>query len=152
MHNVPIESDREWLDVKVYPRLLPVESGCWEWQGGRTPDGYGKVSRRMKTLLVHRVVYADHHGPIPEGMQIDHLCGNQPCSNPEHLEAVTPRTNSQRWVDRPESKKTHCKHGHPFDDENTRLRQGKWRVCVACQKRRGREQTLRAQAKREVIK
>ena len=60
-------------------------TGCIEWTGRRDSNGYG----RLGGAWAHRQVYEQHHGPIPARMEIDHLCSNPPCVNPEHLEAVT---------------------------------------------------------------
>lgn len=107
---------------------------CWEWGGTRDRDGYGMITWKGKTRQAHRVSYEEHHGmPIPEGLQIDHLCRNQPCVNPKHLEAVTPRTNALRSnsVSGINARKTHCFAGHPYDETNT-YRYGNQRRCRAC--------------------
>lgn len=78
-------------------------------------------------------------GPIPEGMQVDHLCHNKACANPQHLEVVTPRVNTQRahgdglikQYRNGNSDKTHCKRGHPLSGDNLRqLKNG--RACRKC--------------------
>jgi hypothetical protein len=68
--------------------------GCWEWTGNRTGDGYGRLAGRQG--LAHRLSYEYHLGPIPDGLEIDHLCRNRGCGNPAHMEAVTHRVNCQR--------------------------------------------------------
>ena len=111
----------------------PVES-CWEWPGARTARGYGTIYNGNKNVLVHRFAYENMIGPIPHGLTIDHLCRNKPCCNPAHLEVVTQRENLRRgmgWSGL-NARKTHCVHGHLFDDQNTyRLKNG-WRACRAC--------------------
>lgn len=109
----------EW--VKIDP-----ETGCWNWQGGSTNDGYGLLgSGRDKNRLAHRRSYGMFIGPIPEGLQIDHLCKRRSCCNPAHLEAVTTRENMRRIT------KTHCKRGHPLSGDNLKLVK-KGRSCRAC--------------------
>jgi hypothetical protein len=77
---------------------LVDENGCWIWQMCRNNRGYGlKWDREARRLMMaHRCYYEHARGPIPEGMQIDHLCNVKACVNVAHLEAVTPQVNSQR--------------------------------------------------------
>jgi hypothetical protein len=73
---------------------------CWQWMRAKTPRGYGTISLRIDGtqmwMPAHRHYYELHKGPIPEGYQIDHLCRNHSCVNPEHLEAVTQAENMRR--------------------------------------------------------
>ena len=72
------------------------EGGCWLWT--RTCDrlGYGRMQFPGKLVLAHRASYEAHVGPIPEGLELDHLCMNPPCVNPDHLEPVTHQENMRR--------------------------------------------------------
>lgn len=76
----------------------PMETPCWVWNKVKTPKGYGQTFKEGTTirLYAHRVFYERAKGPIPKGMQIDHLCRNTSCVNPEHLEVVTAAVNIQR--------------------------------------------------------
>lgn len=107
---------------------------CWIWTGARSTNGYGNWRGR----LVHRLAYELLVGPIPDGLTIDHLCRVRNCVNPDHLDPVTLAVNLSRspmhWKNG-QSNKTHCRHGHPFDETNTRLYQGE-RICRTCSSER----------------
>jgi hypothetical protein len=82
-------------------RFIPEDRGfktmCWIWQLKRAPrTGYGVVRVNGQDLMAHRLEYERANGPIPEGMQIDHLCRVRECVNPDHLEPVTPQENTRR--------------------------------------------------------
>src|SRR4030095_828263 len=96
--------------------IVDPETSCWIWTRSKVKGGYGKVSFEGKRHLTHRLTYEHFKGPIPQGLEPDHLCRNRACGNPDHLEPVTHRVNSLRGVG-PSAKcavQTHCKHGHPF--------------------------------------
>lgn len=135
---------------RIMRRITVTESGCWEYPCRRR-DGYGVLGegpRGGKTLRAHRVTYERMVGPIPDGMQIDHLCRNRGCCNPQHLEVVTPAENTRRGYAFRETK-THCIHGHEFTPDNTVTNQRGARVCVTCQREAVRQSERRAY---EVIK
>ena len=75
------------------------ETGCWIWTGARGKHGYGMIKFGGKSVMAHRHVYEQVVGPIPDGLIIDHLCNVKICVNPEHLEPVTQKTNTQRAWD-----------------------------------------------------
>lgn len=109
---------------------------CWEWTAHRTKNGYGRVSFRGKSLVAHRVAYELLVGPIPKGMQVDHLCRNRGCVNPDHLEPVTPRENAIRAFS-PAGIAVRtgvCQRGHSMDDAyRTKRADGKVvRRCRPC--------------------
>jgi hypothetical protein len=85
-------------------RLSPVEyveedrgyvTPCWTWQRG-TARGYGVAVVNRKTIRAHRLYYIRANGPVPAGLDLDHLCRNRRCVNPDHLEPVTRAVNAQR--------------------------------------------------------
>lgn len=110
---------------------------CWNWERHISPEGYGRVYVNKRMMLVHRYTYTIDKGPIPEGLDIDHLCRNRACYNPNHLEAVTRSVNLSRspLMGRAQSAKTHCPHGHEYSEENTTHRNGR-RHCRSCAKSR----------------
>lgn len=76
---------------------VSVIDGCWVWGGARNNKGYGVVTNgRGGSMLAHRKAYEAIRGEIPAGFEIDHLCENEPCVNPDHLEAVTPEEHRRR--------------------------------------------------------
>lgn len=79
-----------------HPYQVNEETGCWEWMWCISSCGYGALKRDGRVLKAHRVYYERHKGPIPDGLQIDHLCRNRRCVNPAHLEAVTKTENLRR--------------------------------------------------------
>ena len=129
--------ERFWDKVEPCPM-----SGCWHWTAAGTGNGYGQIFFDGKVRMAHRVSYEVLVSPIPDGLQIDHLCRNRGCCNPTHLEPVTPRENTMR-SDSPrlarerQLSKTHCPRGHEYDEENTRIYRGK-RNCRACDRERWR--------------
>lgn len=117
-----------------------ADNGCLEWIGNIDRYGYGQFhpgGRKTKNKGAHRWAHEHFKGPIPDGFQIDHLCRNRKCVNPDHLEAVTPRENVLRSLNPPSmnAKKTHCINGHPFREENT-ARRGNRRICITCRRKR----------------
>jgi len=118
---------------------------CWPYRGYLNPDGYGNTHG----VGTHRRVYEALIGPIPAGLQLDHLCRNRACYNPSHLEPVTQQENLRRGltgkINHHNAGKTHCPHGHTYDEANTcntRTQSGgPRRVCRACMREAARKRT-----------
>lgn len=112
---------------------LDKSGECWIWTGAKRQAGYGVIGLpRHGVGSVHRVSYELHNGPIPEGLHLDHLCGNRLCANPEHLEAVTQAENNRRAAAVRVANQTKCKRGHEFTEENTMRQHGGQRLCRTC--------------------
>jgi hypothetical protein len=133
------------VDVEQRWRRRVVEDGtCLVYPTSQNKAGYAAMNTgggRGQTVSVHRWAYEHFVGPIPEGLEIDHLCRNTACCLPSHMEPVTHAENMARRVAQTHwsRRKTHCKWGHEFTSENTLLLPGNRRVCRECAARRTRE-------------
>lgn len=146
-------SDRFWAKVA---EPFDVHNNCWEWQGW-IAHGYGRFypdnpAKPGRFTYAHRWSYQFFNGPIPDDLELDHLCRNKRCVNPSHLEAVPHAINMARSpLGAPEQHraKTHCKHGHPFSGENLYVpptrRQRCCRECVRLSRARYIERKKRCQ-------
>lgn len=121
------------MEERFWEKVQKTE-GCWLWTGAINTNGYPALTEpghRGRQVRAHRYAYELLVGPIPEGMQIDHLCEVKRCVNPQHLEPVTAEVNSMRY----RGKKTHCKHGHPLDGWRRLCVHGEYKVrryCTTC--------------------
>lgn len=140
--------------------LVDKTGSCWLWLGQRSRAGYGRVAPGLAgTLYAHRAAYILTRGPIPDGMDLDHICHSsslcrgrrcphRACVNPAHLEPVTHYVNMRRGK---QANQTHCKHGHELAGDNLVIRQrnnGKghmYRQCRACLRRRANQKQEAAQ-------
>lgn len=126
------ESDmrRFWAKVAIDP------AGHLLWTANKGNGGYGLFRVGSRNLLAHRFSYEALVGPIPDGLQIDHLCRIRACVAPDCLEPVTPRENTLRGNTSAAANaaKTHCLNGHPFDEQNTRIDSHGKRQCRECQR------------------
>lgn len=131
------------MTIDAFAKHTDKNSGgsCWVWTGAKFVSGYGMMVVNYKYLRAHRWAYEYFVGPIPNGLELDHLCRNKLCVNPDHLEAVTHKVNMERSVHpmgpRPKPVSS-CKRGHEFNAENTDYRPtstgGVSRNCRICQK------------------
>lgn len=132
-HGTPTPAPRT-AEQRFRDKYVIADSGCWEWTAYRDSHGYGEFGSDGKTHRAHRFGYELARGPIPEGLELDHLCRNPSCVNPDHLEPVTHTENMHRgngWSGL-NIRKEQCPNGHPYDSENTHLDRYGHRRCRAC--------------------
>lgn len=122
---------------------LDEETGCWNWRGCRTTYGYGVTHYLGQKIYAHRLsAHLWLRMPLDSDKFVCHSCDNPPCFNPKHLFIGTASDNLRDAVNKGRNysaKKTHCKWGHAFTEENT-LRWGNSRQCRTCARRRASEQ------------
>lgn len=133
----PAPSDRNFI-AKInkdgpVPAHMPDRGPCWLWKGAKHNwKGYGRVTINRRRYLAHRYAYHLWVGGLIDGLEIDHLCRNTRCVNPQHLEQVTPEEHTRRTDPSAYQRNiTHCPAGHAYTPENTRMR-GTSRHCRAC--------------------
>ncbi len=135
------------LSERFWPKVLRQPDGCWRWIGFVYKEGYGRIrssgGRSGESLYAHRVSYEMAHEPIPDGLELDHLCRNRWCVSRAHLEAVTHSENVRRG--QAPTMLLHlrqvCANGHSQTEENAyRSPKGKG-YCRIC--RRARRQRKR---------
>lgn len=129
---LPGPKERFWAKVRIAD-----DDECWEWTASVCDEGYGRFNANdieLPSTLAHRIAWTWLVGPIPDGLTLDHLCRNTSCVNPNHLEPVTASENSRRAI--PWNRgKTHCVHGHEFDEANTYVCRNGRRACRTCRDR-----------------
>ena len=121
-------------DERFWPKV-DAFGDCWEWTAGKNKYGYGLFRFKNRSYLAHRFAYETLVGDIPEGEELDHLCRNRACCNPDHLQAVTRRVNVLRGFATSglNARKTRCPQGHAYDEANTYIsKTNGGRQCRAC--------------------
>ncbi len=101
-------------------RIVIADSGCWEWQGGGTPLGYGHIIIGSKRMITHRFSYEHYLKPIPEGLHLLHHCDNPPCCNPLHLYPGTDADNARDKVSRERQPRGEAHYNAKLTDEKVR--------------------------------
>lgn len=122
-------------DLRRFHAKVVVEaSGCWRWTANTLPNGYGRFWLNGEKRYAHRAAYEMFVGPIPPGLQVDHLCRSRRCVNPAHLEAVSQRVNILRGESPYARRKRQdsCLRGHPFTEANTYVKPNGTRRCKEC--------------------
>lgn len=136
------------LRSELFWKKVDTSGICWEWTAAKVA-GYGRFAVTSvqrgpgRFAAAHRYAWEQLVGPIPAGLQLDHLCRNHSCVNPDHLEPVTIRENLLRGstVTRRNAAKTHCPRDHELTGDNlmpSRLARGE-RECLTCSRDKVRE-------------
>lgn len=160
------KNDGTFVPLIRHPRQSPFEKamsrvdkqpdGCWLYTGALMADGYARVKDTSTdhALLVHRVVYEQLVGPIPDGLVLDHLCRVRNCVNPKHLEPVTGAENIRRGVRARLGERTRCAEGHELTPENTAFQRRPTQsgvtmtpLCRTCKNAYERDRQRRLRAK-----
>lgn len=116
--------------VAAWWSKVDVSEGCWNWLGTISDRGYGYFWTGERDVRAHRFGFELLVGAIPDGRELDHLCRNRACVNPDHLEAVTHEENMRRAA-------TVCRQGHPLVPGNVyRYPKSGARRCCQCSGRR----------------
>ncbi len=126
-------------DGTIYQRFwkkVRMEDDCWIWTAATTgKNNYGRIKYEGRYQLAHRVAWMLFVGPIMED-EVDHLCQQTLCVNPDHLQPVPHKENQRRRAER----RTHCKYGHKYPPL-----QGSRNHCKICKARINREHNARRQ-------
>ena len=131
---------RFWDKVTTSKTNFYEGTPCLEWTACTDIDGYGRFQLNGKSERAHRLSYEDKYGTIPKGLVINHMCRNRACQNrDEHLEVITRSENIQKGLagfvaGLRNRLKTHCKQGHEFSKNNTRITPKGHCECKICKR------------------
>lgn len=142
------------VPARFTAKITVNDAGCWVWTAAVTKYGYGAFNSGPETVAAHIYAYVNTIGPVPAGLELDHLCHNRDatcpggiaclhrrCCNPEHLEPVTHLENVRRSprngvgiakAQESVRARTHCPQRHPYDDVNTGRTKAGHRYCKEC--------------------
>jgi hypothetical protein len=116
-------------EKKRMKRWFVAAGGCWIWTGSiNRKTGYGCVHARGERLA-HRLFWVERNGPIPEELEVDHVCRNRACVNVDHMRLVTHKENMENGRN---ALVVACPNGHPYSGENLAMNGRGHRVCVTC--------------------
>lgn len=145
------DARRYWPKVRI-----GAMDECWPWLGAKKSAGHGYFRRyrpKIKDYQAHRISYTFWVGPISPDLELHHSCENPECVNPTHLVPLTKSEHSKigNSIQAKNARKTHCKHGHEFTEENIYRNSLGHRVCRECRRRFSRERKARDRAARLVL-
>jgi HNH endonuclease len=147
--------------TRFWKKVIKTET-CWIWTAYLNRGGYGqfRLAENGRLILAHRWAYEHERGPVPHGLQIDHLCRQRACVRPDHMEPVTQRENILRGTgfSARNARLTHCVHGHDLSNSYRSSGSRQCRVCVLARQqtpeqliaRRNRDKTRKENRKCEI--
>lgn len=129
------------LRDRLLAKIIVQPDGCWVWRGAAQPTGYGQLWNGKRPEQAHRLSYKMFCGPVPDGVEVDHVCRVRDCVNPKHLRLLPHRDNVLAGNTGParNAAKTHCDYGHELSGRNLRFAVNGSRQCRACDRRRAQE-------------
>jgi len=132
--------ERFWAKVDKTPGIGP-KGDCWGWRGRPDAGGYAQLRTNGVLEYAHRVSWELAGFELTADLELDHKCRNRTCTNPDHLEQVTPKVNILRGegTSAKNAVKVVCIAGHPFDEANTYITPNGTRQCRICKRRRDAE-------------
>jgi hypothetical protein len=131
------------LPARFLAKVQVDDNGCWRWTASRTPAGYGRIGRGRRGegwTIAHRFAYEHVFGPVPDGLELDHLCRVRHCANPWHVEPVTHAENVARG--RQGNGAGRCRAGrHQWTSDNIYVEGDGIQRCRPCRQEWERQQS-----------
>jgi hypothetical protein len=131
----PRTSTRGLTNFQRINMKVDTSTDCWLWTGTIGTEGYGQMwTEKQRNEPAHRVCYEMFRGPVPVGLELDHLCRNRRCVRPDHLEAVSHQENTLRGIGptAANARKNTCLRGHLYTQKTMRVTCRGLRVCKTC--------------------
>lgn len=122
--------------------VVDEKTGCWLWQRTLIKGGYGQFQKNGVKKAAHVHFWEAENGPVPDGLELDHLCRRPSCVRPSHCEPVTHAENQRRRA----ATVVKCPAGHDYDERNTHVKKTGARVCRACNRDKMRARRALARA------
>lgn len=137
---------KKTIEERLMEKCSPEpNTGCWLWIGAHQPSGYGQLWNGERPEQAHRISYRIYFGKFSEKLEIDHICRQPSCINPNRLRVVSHKENmrASNTIMGINSRKTHCQNGHLLCGKNLlRLKNGS-RNCRICRNEYARKRKRR---------
>jgi hypothetical protein len=119
------------IDARLSEVKIVGKFSCWRLPKKPHWSGYVHIWQGSHQRVAHRVIYEYLIGFVKKGLELDHLCRNRWCCNPDHLEQVTRKVNVMRGLV-PGIRTTRCPQGHLYEGDNLYVRPNGHRSCRTC--------------------